>query len=78
MRSCAGCSAPCSCLTVVASEETWTEVEMGVVTGGDGPAVTAVPAPGSVFTVRAEEQTETFILIYLHYLKFFLLVFNTA
>lgn len=53
MRSCE-LSAPCSCLTVVAAEATWTEV--GTVTGGDEPAVTAVPAPGSVFTVAAEKQ----------------------
>lgn len=53
MRSCAELSAPCSCLTVVAAEATWAEVGTGAVTGGDGPAVTAVPAPGSVFTVTA-------------------------
>lgn len=53
MRSCDEFSAPCSCLTVVAAEATWTEeAGAGVVTGGDGPAVTAVPAPGSVFTVE--------------------------
>lgn len=56
MRSCAEFSAPCSCLTVVAAEATWTEVGTGTVTGGDGPAVTAVPAPGSVFTVAAEHN----------------------
>lgn len=53
MRSCDEFSAPCSCLTVVAAEATWTEeAGAGVVTGGDGPAVTAVPAPGSIFTVE--------------------------
>lgn len=44
-------------MTVVAAEATWTEVGTGAVTGGDGPAVTAVPAHGSVFTVAAEKQT---------------------
>lgn len=57
MKSCAELSAPCSCLTVVAAEATWTEVGTGAVTGGDGPAVTAVPAHGSVFTVAAEKHT---------------------
>ena len=54
MRSCVELSAPCSCLTVVAAEAMLTEVGTETVTGGDGPAVTAVPAPGSVFTVAAE------------------------
>lgn len=51
MRSCAEFSAPCSCLTVVAAEATWTEAGMA-----PGPAVTAVPTPGSVFTVVAAEH----------------------
>lgn len=55
MRSCAELSAPCSCLTVVAA---WTEVGPGAVTGGDGPAVTAVLAPGSVFTVAAQSDSK--------------------
>lgn len=59
MRSCIELSAPCSCLTVVAVEVTWTEVGTGAVTGGDGPAVTAVPAPGSVFTVAAEREKDS-------------------
>lgn len=58
MRSCPELSAPCSCLTVVAAEATWTEVGTGAVTGGDGPDVTAVPAPGSVFTVATEKQMQ--------------------
>lgn len=58
MKSCMELSAPCSCLTVVAAEATWTEVGMGAVTGGDGMAVTGVPAPGSVFTVGAKRQQE--------------------
>lgn len=60
-------------MTVVAAEATWTDVGTGAVTGGDGPAVTAVPAPGSVFTVAAEGESrhaalrESLILIHLHY-----------
>lgn len=57
MRSCAKLSAPCSCLTVVAAEATWTEVGAGAATGGDGPHVAAVPAPGSVLTVAAERSS---------------------
>lgn len=56
MRSCAEFSAPCSCLTVVAAEATWTGADPGV-GAGPGPAVTAVQAPGSVFTVAAEKHT---------------------
>lgn len=62
MRSCVELSAPCSCLTVVAAEGT--EMGAGAVTGGDGPAVTAVPAPGSVFTVAAEKQASEKALFY--------------
>lgn len=42
---------------MVAAVGTWTDVGTGAVTGGDGPAVIAVPAPGSVFTEAAERQT---------------------
>lgn len=56
MRSGAGCSATGSCLTVVAAEATWAEAGAEAATGGDGAAVTAVPAPGSVFTVAAEHH----------------------
>lgn len=54
MRSCVEFSAPCSSLTVVVvvapARGGWMEAEIGAVTGGDGTAVTGVPAPGSVFT----------------------------
>lgn len=60
MRSCTVLSAPCSCLTVVAAEATWTEAGTGAVTGGDGPAVTAVPVPGSVFTASSGEKNINF------------------
>lgn len=56
MRSGAGFSATGSCLTVVAAEATWAEAGAEAATGGDGAAVTAVPAPGSVFTVAAEHN----------------------
>lgn len=56
MRSGAGFSATGSCLTVVAEEATWAEAAAEAATGGDGAAVTAVPAPGSVFTVAAEHN----------------------
>lgn len=56
MRSGAGFSATGSCLTVVAAEATWAEAGAEAATGGDGAAVTAVPAPGSVFTVAAEHH----------------------
>lgn len=50
-------SAPCSCLTVVAAEVTWTEVGAAAVTGGDGEAETDGHAPGSVLTVTAESRS---------------------
>jgi len=59
MRSCAELSAPCSCLTVVAAEATLTEEAPGAATGGDGAAVTAVLAPGSVFTVGSDSREES-------------------
>lgn len=46
-------------MTVVAADATWTEVGAETATGGDGAAVTAVPAPGSVFTVAAEHNRNT-------------------
>lgn len=56
MRSAAGFSATGSCLTVVAAEATWAEVAAEAAAGGDGAAVTAVLAPGSVFTGAAEHN----------------------
>lgn len=58
MRSAAGFSATGSCLTV---EATWDEAEAEAATGGDGAAVTAVLAPGSVFTVAAEDNRSSIL-----------------
>lgn len=43
-------------MTVVAAEATWTDEETEFVPKGEGPAVTAVPVPGSVFTETAERR----------------------
>lgn len=57
MRSCAGFSAPCSCLTVVAVEAAWT----GAGTGGAAGPGPAVPTPGSVFTVEERSRGVNFM-----------------
>lgn len=43
----------------MAADATWAEVGAETATGGDGAAVTAVTAPGSVFTVAAEHNRNT-------------------
>lgn len=50
-------SVPCSCLTAVAAEGTWTEGGVGVETVVDGPAVTAGPTLGSVLTAVTKSES---------------------